>query len=104
MTDNFYINCPAKMNGRDFGIYENHAAMEQELMKRMGVYNGNHRQYTATLQKTGQKAITANCKGCWNSSNVNAKYSLRQDPSTFYQQMMDNNNEMQNLFNKFYRF
>ena len=102
MADNFYSNCPPKMDGRHFTIYENNSAMHQDLMNQMGIYN--HREYTNYLQKTGNKAISANCTGCWNSNNVNAKYPLRQDPKTFYQQMMDNNTEMKQLFDKFYRF
>ena len=99
MTDNFYTNCPAKIDYRELTDYRLNAIINDDIKAKYGITN--EEDYRQFIKDKGM-SINKMPNQCWNTSNVHI-YSTRQDPSTFATEAINSSNNIKNIAQQFYK-
>ena len=99
MTDNFYTNCPAKIDYRELTDYRLNAIINDDIKAKHGITN--EEDYRQFIKDNGM-SINKMPNQCWNTSNVHI-YSTRQDPSTFITEAVNSSNNIKNITQQFYK-
>lgn len=96
MTDNFFINCPAKGFNRDLTDFRPSSEMNEQIMKDNGLKNyDDYREY---IIKNGTSALPVYGKRCWNNENIHNQKTARQNPSTFYNDIVKSNTNLKKIY------
>lgn len=97
MTDNFFYNCPAKTYNRDLTDYRPNSVMNEQIMKQNNI--NDYDSYREFLTTKGTEGLPKYGTKCWNNTNIH-NYPTRQDPTTFYPEVITSNKNIQDIYNK----
>ena len=99
MTDNFYTNCPAKIDYRELTDYRLNAIINDDIKAKYGITN--EEDYRQFIKDKGM-SINKMPNQCWHTSNVHI-YNTRQDPFTFTTEAINSSNNIKNITQQFYK-
>lgn len=100
MTDNFYTNCPAKIDYRELTDYRLNAIINDDIKTKNGITN--EEDFRQFIKDKGTSAVYIMPNQCWHTSNVHI-YNTRQDPSTFTTEAINSSNNIKNITQQFYK-
>ena len=99
MTDNFYTNCPAKIDYRELTDYRLNAIINDDIKAKYGITN--EEDYRQFIKDNGM-SINKIPNQCWYTSTVHI-YNTRQDPFTFTTEAINSSNNIKNITQQFYK-
>lgn len=100
MSDNFYTNCPAKIDYRELTDYRLNAIINDDIKLKNGITT--EEDFRQFIKNKGTSAVYQMPNQCWYSADVHI-YGTKQDYSTFTTEAINSGKNIKNITDQFYK-